>query len=69
MWAMAERASGAAPSVARTSTRVPNQDKPLSRDEANALIAMIMRIDANLEMLLRLLKDEDGGEAEEEPDA
>jgi hypothetical protein len=44
-------------------------EPPFTRDEANALIAMIMRVDANLQLLLHLLTEDDGEEEEEEPDA
>ena len=44
-------------------------EPPFTRDEANALISMIMRIDANLQLLLDLFREDYGGEEEEGPDA
>jgi hypothetical protein len=47
---------------------VGEEDAPLTWDEANALIHLIMGIDEKLDRLLEYVEGEDG-EEEEEPDA
>ncbi len=44
-------------------------EPPFTRGEANALISMIMRMDANIQLILDLIREAYGGEEEEGPDA
>jgi hypothetical protein len=48
--------------------RRPDPDPPLTWDDVNAIIEALMRIGAQLEDVLAILKEERDGEEEEEPD-
>jgi hypothetical protein len=49
---------------------VPDEpEQPLTREEANALISMVMRMDANIQFVADLIREIYGEEEEEEPDA
>ena len=45
-----------------------NPELPLTWDDVNALVAALMRIGAQLDEVLAILKEENDGEEEEEPD-
>ena len=48
---------------------VDEPEPPLTREDANALISMVMRLDANIQLILDLIREIYGGEEEEGPDA